>query len=306
MELFSVIVANYNNGKYLPELIESVKSQTYTSWELIISDDKSTDDSLEIIEPYLSDRRIKLIRHKTNMGAAAAFRSACEAATGIYVGMLGADDALLPGAIESVVSVHQKYTEASLVYTNYFQCDETLKIIRIGEISKEPIPGKLIYNFFVSNFATFKKSKYTETEGFNPFFKRALDQDIFLKLDEVGDIVYLPEPLYLYRSNLNGISQGTNGILATQYHIQAVVHAYYRRKKSGYNNISYREYRELLVEYCMKEIHINYKKKKYINTFARLVQLTTFNIKYLRYFMPRYFAQIINYKFGAMPFASGR
>ena len=51
--LFSIIVANYNNGTYLPQLIESVRNQTYSQWQLIIVDDCSTDQSKKILEPIL-------------------------------------------------------------------------------------------------------------------------------------------------------------------------------------------------------------------------------------------------------------
>ena len=55
-------MANFNNSKYIKEAIKSIKNQTYNKWELIIVDDKSTDDSLKIINQYLKDKRIKLIK----------------------------------------------------------------------------------------------------------------------------------------------------------------------------------------------------------------------------------------------------
>ena len=57
---FSLLMTNYNNEKYIEEAINSVISQTYSNWELIIVDDCSTDNSIQIITPYLRNKKIKL------------------------------------------------------------------------------------------------------------------------------------------------------------------------------------------------------------------------------------------------------
>ncbi|MCE2834403.1 MAG: glycosyltransferase [Chitinophagaceae bacterium] len=69
--VFSVIVANYNNGRYLPDLVRSLQAQTLGDWELVIADDASTDDSESLIGPFLTDGRIRWVRHDINRGARA-------------------------------------------------------------------------------------------------------------------------------------------------------------------------------------------------------------------------------------------
>ena len=66
--LFSVLISNYNNGQYLQETIESVKAQDYTNWEIIIVDDLSTDNSIEIYKKYANDNRIKIYYNTENKG----------------------------------------------------------------------------------------------------------------------------------------------------------------------------------------------------------------------------------------------
>ena len=61
---FSILMANYNNSRFIEEAIESVLTQSYQYWELIIVDDYSTDNSIEIINKFLDDKRIKLYLHK--------------------------------------------------------------------------------------------------------------------------------------------------------------------------------------------------------------------------------------------------
>ena len=66
--LFSILVANYNNGRYLQEAIDSILAQTYDNWEVILVDDKSTDDSPVIYGKYASDSRFKIYYNDVNRG----------------------------------------------------------------------------------------------------------------------------------------------------------------------------------------------------------------------------------------------
>jgi glycosyltransferase involved in cell wall biosynthesis len=246
--LFSVIVANYNNGAFLDTLIESIRMQTYTNWQLVIVDDCSADNSRLILNAYKYDPRIVLIFHEHNLGAAAAFKSAADAATGEIIGMLGADDALTPHAIETMLNLHELNPGASLICSNLYQCDEQLNILSLWNKYAAPkAHGILILDPSVGSFATFKKEMYLQTEGFDPFFKKALDHDIYLKLEEKGKVLYHPEPLYLYRANPIGISQNSNWFEATIYSLQARINAYKRRVHlKNILNLSLQEYKQLV------------------------------------------------------------
>ncbi|GAB4199723.1 MAG: hypothetical protein OHK0057_05120 [Thermoflexibacter sp.] len=256
---FSVVVANYNNGKYLPALIESVQKQTYENWELIIADDCSTDNSLEIIASFLSDERIRMVSHKQNQGAGAAFRTATENASGELIGLLGADDALPANAIAEMVNAHLAYPQASFIYSSHFECDSELQVIDEKGFFGQAIPeGKSqIHQIYATNFATFKKQAYLKTSGFNPKLKRAVDQDLFLKLEEIGQVVFVDKPLYYYRRHPAGISQEGNSEKARMFHIMAMYDAYQRRKKTGFINLTKDEMRYYLRYYCLYQAEHN-------------------------------------------------
>ena len=83
---FSLIMANYNNDKYIAEAINSVLNQTFKDWELIIVDDCSTDNSLSVIESFLSDKRIKLIKHEQNKGYISALKTGIANISSEYFG----------------------------------------------------------------------------------------------------------------------------------------------------------------------------------------------------------------------------
>jgi glycosyltransferase involved in cell wall biosynthesis len=110
--LVSILVSNYNYGRYIGESIQSALDQTYSNIELIICDDGSTDDSISVIEEYQrKDPRLKLIR-KTNGGQASGFNAAFAASRGEIIALLDSDDRFLPNKIERVVADFQAHPEA--------------------------------------------------------------------------------------------------------------------------------------------------------------------------------------------------
>ena len=239
---FSVFICNYNNAAYLAQAIESVLRQSYPHWELVLVDDGSTDDSLSIMEKFaLKDSRIILLHNLTNQGVGAACKLAVEKSSGEILGKLDADDALTEDALKTIASAHEKHPEASLIYSTHYECDENLKVLRKANWVKPLLPGKSIIeiqNSCVSHFAAFKRSAYERTEGFDPFFKKAVDQDIYLKLEEAGPLVFIHAVLYFYRNNPAGISRISTGKTAYHYHLIAMQNAHFRRQKTGFLNLS--------------------------------------------------------------------
>ncbi len=110
--LVSILVSNYNYARYIGEAIESALSQTYSNIELIICDDGSTDNSVDIIEGYQrKDPRLQLIR-KANGGQASGFNAAFSASRGELIALLDSDDCFLPHKIEKVVANFQAHSDA--------------------------------------------------------------------------------------------------------------------------------------------------------------------------------------------------
>jgi len=260
----SIVVANYNNGRFLEQLIESVLNQTHANWELIITDDASTDNSISIINRFLYDKRIKLIELTKNQGAANAFKTSIENSSGNIIAMLGADDALKKNAIELIVQQHNRYPNAAMIIANLICCDENLqptgKYIKFFEIDET---DSYINYFGISGWDTFKRTFYDKTEGIDIDLKRAVDQDLYLKMEEFGELKHFDENLYLYRTNPKGISQQNNQSFAHEYNYLAIIKAYKRRKKTGFKNLSKKKYKNVLVNYEYLRIINDYKKGKF-------------------------------------------
>jgi glycosyltransferase involved in cell wall biosynthesis len=120
--IVSVIVTSYNYARYIDQTINSVLSQTYPHWELIISDDGSTDNSLEIANSF-QDQRIKVITSPTNEGACRAYNKAFSVCSGKYLCSLDSDDYMSPERLEKQVRFLEEYPEIDILGTHVVQID---------------------------------------------------------------------------------------------------------------------------------------------------------------------------------------
>lgn len=105
MPLISVLMSNYNtNEDYLREAINSILAQTVQDFEFIMIDDASTDDSVTVLESYLSDKRFKLLKNDKNMGLAYSLNKGLKVSNGKYIARADSDDIYLPRRFEEQVN----------------------------------------------------------------------------------------------------------------------------------------------------------------------------------------------------------
>ena len=117
--LVSIITPSYNSSKFINDCVNSVFSQTYKNWEMIIVDDVSTDRSVDIISTFCKqDARIQLHQLLDNSGAAIARNKAIELAQGTFIAFLDSDDLWLPKKLEYQLDFMLK-NKYSLSYTSY-------------------------------------------------------------------------------------------------------------------------------------------------------------------------------------------
>lgn len=236
--LFSIIIANYNNGQYLKECIDSIIAQTYTNWEVILVDDCSTDNSQEIYKSFVDNKKIKVLYNNINRGVGYTKKRAADNASGKYIGIVDPDDKIIPETLKIVVAGFKKHTNAAIVYTNHFVCDKDLNIMNTSTKNGKIPEGEsqLSYNGpKIGPFWAFNKSNYIKTEGFNPIFKSAEDQDLYYKLEEVGNIIFIDKPCYYYRYHSGGISTTSNFFSAYYNNLKAMKIANKRRKTNNIN-----------------------------------------------------------------------
>jgi|GEM_PF-2255690 len=117
--VLSAIIPNYNHANYIAEAIEALLAQSYDAKEIIIVDDASTDNSIEIIERYMhSSDSIRLLKNEVNLGVFKAFRKGLDVSTGEFIYAGAADDRLKPGLFEKSVALLSQYPQSNMCCAN--------------------------------------------------------------------------------------------------------------------------------------------------------------------------------------------
>lgn len=213
--LFSILIANFNNGRFFKECYKSILDQHYEYWEVIIVDDASTDNSISDIKELVDDdMRFRLYANDKNLGCGYTKRKCIELAQGEVCGFLDPDDTLLPAALEAMVEAHKKHTDAALVYSRCNRVSEDMGTIYTSEDEIVQVRNGDLYflnqDGDIGHFTSFKKTYYAKTNSINAYLKRAVDQDLYLKLYEVGKAVFINKVLYNYRFHDRGLSTNRN------------------------------------------------------------------------------------------------
>lgn len=155
-ELVSIITPSYNSAEYIGEMIESILAQTYTEWELLITDDCSSDDSAAIVESYAAkDPRIKLFRLANNSGAGVARNKSIEEAKGRYIAFCDSDDLWKPHKLEKQLEFMRK-NRYEFVYCKSDVVDTAGKVIAINNrVRRVSYRSTIIVNFIGTSSAIY-------------------------------------------------------------------------------------------------------------------------------------------------------
>ncbi len=209
--MLSIITASYNYENYISETIQSVLNQSCPDWELIIVDDGSMDNSLDIIRHFCSlDSRIKLFTHDNNQnkGLAETLKFALSKCSGDYVSFLESDDKWTPSNVLNKLSAIKQNPDASILVNDLSLFGEEKSVNDYYEKQKEYFlkqknfflnGGFDIKEFIVNNyFPTFScmtvKKKYLEKADFNSPSKPNLDWYLWVQILKMcGNIVYIPQ-----------------------------------------------------------------------------------------------------------------
>jgi glycosyltransferase involved in cell wall biosynthesis len=144
--MVSILIAAYNEEKYITEAIESCLNQTHSNIEVIVVDDGSKDRTGRIVkELSKNDFRIKYLKHEKNKGKVTAFNTAFNSAVGNYLCLMGGDDVSLPNRIEKglFVLINEKL---NLVYGNMLVCDECLEVKYQHNVANEVSLKDICFN----------------------------------------------------------------------------------------------------------------------------------------------------------------
>lgn len=245
----SVIMTSYNYAQYLQEAINSVLAQTYQDWELIIVDDGSVDNSVEIIQDFCQkDKRIKLFQHENsqNKGLKESLLLALGNANGKWIAFVESDDVLHPDNLIKKIDIINKNPNAALIFNKVSFLDENntqktflkTELAKIQkELTKKEFPREMFFDFGIKNqILTFSCVMVDATTIKNADFDSPID--VFLDWWLWGHIAYnnkfyyLDEELTSWR--LHPKSYVSTGKIPTinVFPLQIYIDIYKKNKKS--------------------------------------------------------------------------
>lgn len=220
--LVSIITPMFNTEQYISETIESVLSQTYENWEMLIVDNRSTDNSREIVKEYIkSDNRIKLIELEYNSGGPARPRNiGLQNARGAYISFLDADDIWHQAKLEKQVDFFIQNKDFYLLCTPIYLIKDGTVIDRIKPKSWKMKSGYIFESLFLSyNFiacSTVMVRNEKELEIYFDEDKQLVaveDFDLWLRIAKHKKIGFIYEPLLAHRIHGKNTSGGNRNCM---------------------------------------------------------------------------------------------
>lgn len=213
-DLVSIITPSYNTAKYVIETIESVVAQTYSNWEMIIVDDCSTDNSVEIINEYIqknNENRIRLFVNQENSGAALSRNLALRESKGRWIAFLDSDDVWVPEKLNLQLKFMKK-NNYLFTYTEYEEIDEQGNLLHRKISGPNCVTKRKMYDYCYPGCLTIMYDQNVIGLIQIKDIKKNNDYAMWLKVCKKADCYLLDEVLAKYRRGRFG-SVSTRGII---------------------------------------------------------------------------------------------
>ncbi len=216
-----VFVPTYNSEKYLRECLDSVLNQTFQDWECVISDDASTDKSVEIAKEYeKNDSRFRVLTHEKNVGAANNWNRAKEDNKSFATKILCADDYLMVDALKEQLNILKRnktaivFSERYIIFPNGKKLHPRLpryaSNISFNDAFKYYINlGRNIFGEPVT--ALFRTDLFVKSEGFYPKFEYSLDTSGYMSIARGENVTFDSNVVGVFRLSKNQWSHKLRG-----------------------------------------------------------------------------------------------
>ncbi|SEP76565.1 Glycosyl transferase family 2 [Virgibacillus subterraneus] len=207
--LVTVFIPLYNCEEYISEALESVINQSYSNIEIVIIDDGSTDNSVNIVNSY-TDPRIRLIKNEINRGIPYTRNLGLQESQGKYMAIIDSDDIAYLTRIEKQVNYMENNPNIDGIGTYYeIFGGRFKKVMKPKNITSEEIKAGLLFLNRIANPTSFLRletiNKYELR--YNPEYFVAQDYDMWIQLSKVGELSILPEVLLKYRTGHTNVTK---------------------------------------------------------------------------------------------------
>ncbi|WP_419803144.1 glycosyltransferase family 2 protein [Mucilaginibacter sp.] len=231
--MVSVIIPNYNHAIYLQERIDSVLNQTYQDFEIIILDDKSTDNSKKVIEQYRSHPKVsQIVYNEVNSGTTfKQWNKGIRLAKGELIWFAESDDAAANTFLEELIKPFEQNPKLGIVYCDSYYMDEYGEKLKCTHLWKnerfstqrweadytnlgiDEVNNYLLFHNIIDNAssALFSKRYIVKAGMANEKFRYAGDMLLYIKILMLSDIYYISKPLNYFRDHAINTSKESFG-----------------------------------------------------------------------------------------------
>jgi glycosyltransferase involved in cell wall biosynthesis len=238
----TVLMSVYNSQDYLDDAIKSILTQTYKNFEFLIIDDGSTDDSLKIINSY-KDKRIRVVSRE-NKGLVYSLNQGLKLAKGEFIARQDSDDISLPHRLEKEIVFLENNDNIGMVGSNYTIINTQGKKLVTTNVFTHPNDLKLAQiacNQFGHGSVMMRKKTVLKCGGYDSRVGHVEDYHLWNRISRVADIANIEEPLYLYRTNPEGITQQNHELQIQQtFKVRDESFEYFLKHRMQYKLIFYR------------------------------------------------------------------
>lgn len=211
--LVSVIIPCYNHGRFLSKAIESVLTQTYSNFEIIVIDDGSTDNTKEIVQNY---KEVKYV-YQINQGLSASRNTGIDQSTGEYLVFLDADDWLLTDALMTNLNILRASPQLAFVsggFRFFFARDQTTR--QVTSIVNSDHYCHLLQKNYIAMIAAVMFQRWVfDSLRYDTTLKVCEDYDLYLKITRKHPVAHHTELISVYCIHDSNMSKGSATMLAT-------------------------------------------------------------------------------------------
>ena len=218
-DLVSIITPTFNSADFIEETIQSVQDQTHQNWEMLITDDGSTDHTVNIIKKYAKvDHRIQFFQLKENSGSAVARNNSIKFAKGKYHAFLDADDIWFDYHLKDSIYTIKRH-KCPFVFSSYKRSDENLDFIYSDFI----VPEKVVYKDILKTNSISCLTAFVDVETLGkeqmPLVRKRQDMGLWLRyLKKSGYAIGIKNLHAIYRIRKNSLSRDKKKLIKSQWY----------------------------------------------------------------------------------------
>jgi len=205
--IITVYIINHNYGKYIEEAIRSVINQKYKRIDIIIVDDKSSDNSEKIISKYEKKNNIRVLYNSKKIGLIKSSNIAIRASIGEFVLRLDADDILHKNCIIELYKKIKKNKNIAVVYSDFYEIDKGGNIISLQKQMSIRSKSNLKDRPILAACCLIRKSTLFSVNLYDEKYSRQDGYDLWYKIIQSFDFAHVSLPLFFYRKHNNNLTK---------------------------------------------------------------------------------------------------